>query len=285
MAKWLGNLIRVCALVGISTFLSVPAHSTEPAKRGKYLVGLELYTVRDDCAKDFEGVLKSVAKMGFTGVEFAGYYGRSAEELRKWLDEDGLKCYGTHTGFDQLLGDNLEKTIKFNETLGNHLIVVPSLPGDRRDTKAHLIETAKLFGQIAEKLKSHNIMLGYHNHMDEFKPMEGELPWEVFFGNTGSQVMIQFDTGNAMAAGAQAAPFLLKYPKRVVSIHVKDFSSKNPNALLGEGDENWDEVIPIFQKKLKVKWYIIEQETYPVPAMECAEKCLRSFEAMMDKRR
>ena len=75
---------------------AAPRHS-EPNKavgalKSRYLVGLQLYTVRDDCAKDFPGVIKAVGKMGFTGVEFAGYYGRSAQELRAMLDESHLKC-------------------------------------------------------------------------------------------------------------------------------------------------------------------------------------------------
>src|SRR5438105_11085129 len=95
-------------------------------KAGKPLqVGLQLYAVRDDCAKDLPGVLKAVAKMGYTGVEFAGYYGRSAQELRAMLDEDGLKCYGTHIGLETLLGDNLAKTVEFNKVLGNNMLIVP----------------------------------------------------------------------------------------------------------------------------------------------------------------
>src|SRR5580704_6742893 len=66
-------------------------------RHGKPLdIGLQLYSVRTDCAKDLPGTLKAVAKMGYTGVEFAGYYNRSAEDLKKMMDEDGLNCYGTH---------------------------------------------------------------------------------------------------------------------------------------------------------------------------------------------
>jgi sugar phosphate isomerase/epimerase len=115
----------------------------------------------------------------------------------------------------------------------------------------------------------------------EFKPLDGELPWNTFFDNADRQVAIQFDIGNAMEAGAQAAPYLTKFPGRVISVHVKDFSSTNPNALLGEGDEHWNEVIPILKAKNGPRWFIIEQETYPFPSLVCAEKCLRTFEKML----
>src|SRR5436190_16076578 len=90
--------------------------------------GLQLYSVRNECAKDLVGTVTAVAKMGYKGVEFAGYYGRDAKTLRKLLDDVGLKCCGTHTALDTLLGDTLAKTIEFNKTLGNTFLIVPSLP-------------------------------------------------------------------------------------------------------------------------------------------------------------
>src|SRR5947207_15214243 len=93
--------------------------------RKPIMIGLQLYSVRDDCAKDLPGVLKAVAKMGYTGVEFAGYYGRSAQELRAMLDEDGLKCYGTHIGLETPLGDKLVKKVEFNKALGKNMRSVP----------------------------------------------------------------------------------------------------------------------------------------------------------------
>src|SRR5438046_10692369 len=91
--------------------------------------GLQLYSVRNECAKDLDGTVAAVAKMGYKAVEFAGYHGRDARALRKLLDEVGLQCCGTHIRLHTLLGDNLPKTIEFNQTLGNKFLIVPSLPG------------------------------------------------------------------------------------------------------------------------------------------------------------
>ena len=82
-------------------------------------IGLRLYSVREDCAKDLPGTLKAVAEMGYEGVEFAGYYNHTATELRKMLDDVGLVCCGTHIGLDTLQGDALEKTIDFHKTIVN----------------------------------------------------------------------------------------------------------------------------------------------------------------------
>jgi len=90
-------------------------------------IALQLYSVREDCAKDFAATLKAVADMGYDGVEFAGYHGATAEELRTMLDDFGLKVAGTHTGLDTLLGDELEKTVEFHKTIGNRFLIVPGL--------------------------------------------------------------------------------------------------------------------------------------------------------------
>src|SRR5579871_291938 len=153
-------------------------------KAGKPLqVGLQLYSVRDDCAKDLPGVLKAVAKMGYTGVEFAGYHGRSAEELRKMLDEDKLQCYGTHLDLNALLGDNFEKTVAFCKVLGCKFLVVPWLPEERRNSKQAVLETARLFGEIARKLAPYGMSLGWHNENYEFREVDGVQIWETFWAN------------------------------------------------------------------------------------------------------
>jgi sugar phosphate isomerase/epimerase len=257
---------------------------TKPQKPNnpKPKVGLELYSVREDCAKDLPGVLKAVAKMGYQGVEFAGYHGRTAEELRKLLDENGLKCCGTHIALDALLGENLEKTIAFNKTLGNKYLIVAYLPENRLNTKEKCIATAKIFNEVARKLEPHGMMTGYHCHDGDFKPMaSGEIPWDMLFDNLDKKVVMQFDIGNAMSAGVQAAPYLEKYPGRALTVHIKDHSKTNNKALLGEGDVNWKEVIPLLRGKAGTEWFIIEQESYAFPPLECVEKCLRNFEKMV----
>jgi sugar phosphate isomerase/epimerase len=270
----------ILAVTGALFAQSISAQSLKNKSGAPIHIGLQLYSVREDCVKDLPGVLKAVSKMGYTGVEFAGYYGRSAEELRRMLEDNSLKCYGTHIDLEALLGDNLEKTVEFNRVLGNKLLVVPWIAEERRNSKKKLIETTKLFSEIARKIEPQGMILGYHNHTDEFKPVEGELPWYTFFANADRRVIIQFDIGNALAGGAQAAPFLAKYPGRVLSVHLKDHSTSNLKALLGEGDERWDEVLPLLKGKAGTKWFIVEQGPGPYPSLENAEKCLRNFEKM-----
>jgi sugar phosphate isomerase/epimerase len=282
MIRFARQMLKILAIGFLAaSVVGTSSAQTNRRSKKKLLIGLQLYSVRDDCAKDFPGMIKAVAKMGFTGVEFAGYYGKSAKELKQMLDENGLKCYGTHIGLDTLMGDDLLKTVEFNQILGNKMLIVPWIPEERRNTKAKIIETAKLFSDISAKLKPYGMYIGYHNHMEEFKPVDGEMPFDTFFSNTDKGVAIQFDTGNAMEAGAQAAPFIKRYPGRVLSVHVKDHSATNPKALLGEGDVHWNEVLPLILGSAGTRYFIIEQESYPTTPLDAVEKCLRNFEKML----
>jgi len=246
-------------------------------------VALQLYSVRDDCARDLPGTLKAVAKMGYEGVEFAGYYGRSAEELRKMLDNLGLKAAGTHISINTLLGDELKRTIEFNRILGNRFLIVPGLPENMRSSKAAWLETARLMNEIAEKVRSEGMRVGYHNHAIEFQPMEGDLSWDIFFGATVLDVVMQLDTGNAMHGGVSPdgiLEILKRYPSRAATVHLKEFSSTNKQALIGEGEMKWKEFFSLCETIGGTEWYIVEQESYAFPPLECVRRCIKNLREM-----
>jgi sugar phosphate isomerase/epimerase len=243
-------------------------------------IALQLFSVRDDCARDLSGTLAAVAKMGYQGVEFAGYHGRSAAELRKMLDDLGLKVAGTHIGLDTLLGDELERTIEFNRRIGNRFLIVPGLAEERRNSRLAWLETAKIFNDIGEDLEPHDMWTGYHNHHIEVAPMDGELPWDTFFGNTDDRVVMQMDTGNALVGGADPVPFLERYPGRAITVHLKEHSKTNDKALIGEGEIRWADVFKLCETTGGTRWYIVEQESYAYSPLECAERCLKSLRGM-----
>lgn len=248
--------------------------------RRRIPVGLQLYSVRDDCKRDLPGTIAAVAQMGYRGVEFAGYYDRSAEQLRKMLDDNGILCCGTHTGLDTLLGDNLAKTIEFNRTLGNKYLIVPWLADNYRSSRQAWLETAKLFNELAEKVKPQGMYVGYHNHNVEFTAMDGEIPWDTFCGNTRQDVIMQLDLGNAMHGGADPLPYLYRYPERAITVHLKEFSKKNKKALIGGGDVKWKAFFALCKAVGGTRWYIVEQESYAYPPLECVRRCLRNLRKM-----
>lgn len=246
----------------------------------KIPIALQLYSIREDCTRDLPACLAAVSRMGYDGVEFAGYYGRSAQELRSLLDEHHLRVAGTHIGLDTLLGDNLKRTVEFNQTLGNRFLIVPGLGEERRNSRAAWLDTARVFNEVAERLEPYHMRTGYHNHSIEFKPMDGELPWDTFFGNTKPEVVMQFDTGNAMHGGGDPIAFLERYPGRATTVHLKEHSATNDKALVGEGELDWHTVFALCESSAGTEWYIVEQESYAYPPLECVDKCLQNLRRM-----
>jgi sugar phosphate isomerase/epimerase len=218
--------------------------------------------------------------MGFKGVEFAGYFNRSAVELRKMLDDNGLKCCGTHLSVDALSRETLDQTVEFNQVLGNKLLIVPGFPPKRSDSRQAWLDNAKLFTELATKVKPSGMRVGYHNHGVEFKLMDGEMPFDTFFGNTPKDVVMQVDVGTAVEAGIDPVALFKKYPGRVASIHLKEYSKSNPQAYLGEGEAKWRDIFTTLEKQGATQWYIVEYEFEDGPPLQSIERCLQNMHKM-----
>ncbi|MBM4031742.1 MAG: sugar phosphate isomerase/epimerase [Planctomycetes bacterium] len=241
---------------GAVAALSARALAAEAEAAKKIPIGLQLYTLRNEAAKDLPGTIAEVAKAGYKGIEFAGYHNRKAEELRKMLDDNGLRCCGTHTGMGTILGDNLKKTVEFNKTLGNRYLIVPGGVGGK--SKESWVEAAKRFNDIAEKLKPEGMVTGYHNHAHEFKkfgPDDPETPWEALFGAASQDVVMQLDIGNGMGGGCDPVATLKKFPGRAITVHVKGYQG-----IVGEDKAPWPEIFALCETTGKTEWYIVEQD-------------------------
>ena len=225
----------------------------------KIPVGLQLYSVRMESEKDFPATVKKTAELGFEGVEFAGYFGMTAKDLRKLMDDLGLKSFGTHLGINTLQGDEFQKTVDFNLAIGNKYLIVPGLPEEMRNSKAAWKKTAQTFNDLAQKLKPTGLKVGYHNHHTEFIPMEGEKPWDLFFANTNKDVAMQIDTGNAMHGNADPVASMKPYPGRTSTVHIKDHSKTKDKVLVGEGDVPWNAVFDFCEGPGQTEFYIVEQ--------------------------
>jgi sugar phosphate isomerase/epimerase len=267
------EFLRRSALGAAGLTLSASfARISAAAPGGKIPVGVQLYSVREQCAKDLPGTLTAIAKIGYRGVEVAGYHNRSAKELRKMLDDLGLVACGTHTGYATVLPDKLAETIEFNHTTGNKFLIVPSMQGK---TKQGWLEKAKQFNELADKVKAEGMFVGYHAHAHDFDKFEGETGWDLFFGNTKSEVIMQLDTSNCAEGGADPVAVLHKYPGRAKSIHVKAHGD-GPEAVIGEDKVDWKGVFEFCETKGGTEWYVIEHETSKDPI----DAAKRNFEAM-----
>jgi sugar phosphate isomerase/epimerase len=240
-------------------------------------VGVQLYSVRREAAKDLPGTLESIAAMGYKGVEFAGYYGWEGKpkELRKLLDDNGLKCCGTHTGLTTITGEALEATAELNSILGNRYLIAPSLPGKSRED---WLKLAEAFNETAEKVKPLDMLVGFHAHGGDFRELGDSTPWEIFFDNTDPEVVMQLDTGNCLAGGGDPVSILKKYPGRSVTIHLKEHGGPEA-AAIGQGVVPWKDVFEFCETAGGTEWYIVEHETGRDP-MASIRSCLDGIRKM-----
>jgi sugar phosphate isomerase/epimerase len=235
-------------------------------------LGLQLWSVRDQCKSDLPGTLAAVSGIGYKGVEFAGYHGRNARELRKLLDDNGLVACGTHTPYETVLEDKLKETVEFNHIIGNKFLIVPSMEGT---TKQEWLDKARLFNDIADKIKPDGMKVGYHSHEHDFHKMDGETIWDIFIGHTKPEVIMQLDTSNCRDGGGDPVAVLKKYPGRARTVHIKA-NGGGPEAVIGEDKINWKEVFALCEGPARTEWYVLEHETSKDPL----HAVKRSFDAL-----
>ncbi|MBN2711749.1 MAG: sugar phosphate isomerase/epimerase [Planctomycetes bacterium] len=238
-------------------------------------IALQLWSVKDACGQDFFGTLKAVKEMGYDGVEFAGFYDKTPEELKKVLADLDLKIAGSHTGFGLLEGDNFENTTSYSKALGNTRLVIPSMPGDRvADGIAGWKKQTEVMKGIQEKLAAMGLKTGFHNHAVEFEPKEGTTAFDTIFENTGKDFIMQIDIGWAFRAGADARDFFKKYPGRSETVHVKAYAADNDTACVGEDDVPWADVLKCAVEVGKTEWFIVEHERHEGDPLNNVRKCL-----------
>jgi len=251
----------------------------------KIPVGLELYSCRGLFTKDDVAVVRAVGKMGYDGVEFYGpYYDWTVEktkEMRKVLDEVGLKCFSTHNSVKSFSPEGIDKAIELNTILGSQFVVMAS--AGRTKTLDDWKGIAETLNKAAEKMKKAKLKPGFHNHQTEFIPIEGTKPLELLATSTTKDVVLQLDVGTAVETKNDPVAWINSHPGRILSIHCKDFSAdpaKKYRVLFGEGDAPWKGIFDAAESKGGVKHYLIEQEGYSMPELETVAKCLELFKKL-----
>ena len=274
-----------CSALAAAAFSLSPRLLAQGSK-GRLPVALQLYSVRGDCGKDFDAALATVARMGFEGVEFAGYYNYAAKpaELRKKLDSLNLKVAATHIGTGTLRGDALAKTIDFHQTIGCKFLIVP---GDRDFTDPEKSKAlAETFNTATAVLKPLGMACGYHNHTGEFKKEGDKTYWDLFAERTGKDVILQQDCGWTAAAGLDPVAMMKRYPGRMKSTHFKPTvvgNDKGKKGILGQDSVDWAAVIVGCRDFGGTEWITLEQEAYPdgKTPMECTAMSFAALKKLL----
>lgn len=267
------------------SFLAASAAAVALGADKKIPVGLELYSVRDELAKDLPGTVRAVAKMGYEVVEFySPYYSWTpeyAKTVRTLLDDLGVKCLSTHNSSTAFTQEGIDKAIELNKILGAKYIVMAS-PGkitgpDSWKTVAERLTVA------AGKLEPLGMRVGYHNHALEFRAVDGKKPMEILAAGTPKNVSLQLDVGTCVETGSDPVAWIKAHPGRITSLHCKDWAAgegKGYHVLFGEGDSPWGKITDAAEKTGGVEFYLIEQEGSRYGSLETAEKCLANWKKM-----
>ncbi len=269
-------------------------------------VAIQLYSVRDDMEKDFEGTLKKIKAMGYDGVEFAGIFGKTAEEVKKLCQDIGLVPVSAHIPFVDMMEDP-EGVISVYKEIGCEQVVIPYLTEEYRpgaERFGEVIEGAKVLGEVCKKL---GMKLAYHNHDFEFLKVDGKYALDILYTEvTADLLQTQLDTCWVNVGGENPADYIRKYTGRTPTVHLKDFvgeKSENMYALIGIDDgaqkkadesENSFCLRPVgygkqdFPAILKAseeagaKWVIVEQDdpSLDKTPMECAEMSINYLKSL-----
>ena len=190
-----------------------------------FKVALQLYSVRDEMAKDMDATLKAVKEMGYDYVEFAGYFGKSAEEVRAILDKYNLNCISVHQGYETFL-DEPQKSVDYLKTIGTKYCAV-GVRENMLKGHAELAETADKITQIATLLKENGIQMMYHNHDYEFHKYEGKFLLDRLYESVPADLLQpQIDTCLVSYAGYDPCEYIAKYAGRIEVLHLKDFAGR-----------------------------------------------------------
>lgn len=264
-----------------------------------HITGIQLYSVREDMRKDPLGTLKALADMGYTHVEHANYvnrkfYGYSAAEFKKILENHGLKMLSGHTvmGKDHWdaarkdFSDSWKYTVEDAAAVGQELVISPWLDESLRKTYDDMLRYMEVFNKSGELCKKSGMRFGYHNHNFEFtKELNGKKVYDIILDNTDPGLVTQqLDMGNLYGTGANAYEIVQKHPGRFVSMHVKDEikSTKGEmgegyeSTVLGNGVANTRAITDLGKKSGGTLHFIIEQESYQGKTpLDCAKEDLK----------
>lgn len=283
-------------LAATAIVASTLSFAADQAYRG---ISVQLWSVKDDVTNDVKGTLKTLADLGFDGVELAGNlgeFGDDAAGFKAYVDSLGLEISGAHVGFDKLTPENIDATIAFYKTLGVDWLIIPA---DGRAWSDEGIEAiVAQLNETAKILAPHGMKIGYHNHQDEFNDYGDTNYWEYMLDNTSDDVLIQLDVSWSHFAGEDSADLIKRHADRIGAAHIKaqvtNYDAVMPviekaepahwgekmgvvfgelnrvtaednglTSIVGQDLVDWQAIVDQFAKSPEPVWLVVEQEVYP----------------------
>ena len=241
-------------------------------------LGIQLYTLRDEMAKSVSGTFQQLARIGYSELEFAGYFDHDAKEIRGLLDENALTAPSSHVPLE-LMQSELEKTIEFASVVGHRYLVVPWLAEELRQSIDQYRRLAATLNSIGEKCKAAGLNLAYHNHDFEFDMTDGEIPYDVLLSETDPDlVAMEMDIFWVTKAGQSPIQYMGDWPGRFPLCHIKDMSSDGSMVDVGDGEIDFPALFK-YRDSGEFQHGFVEHD-HPEDAFQTAK---RGFEFLADK--
>jgi sugar phosphate isomerase/epimerase len=268
---------------GSRVMASSPVSASSQAKKKK--IGLQLFSLRDDMAKDPEGTLREIARMGYSFIETYGYnngkfFGKSPKEFSAFVSSLGMKMTSSHTGFDVYANDTskawdaVKKNMEDTKAAGSKWIVQAGYPGGGYTKLDQVKKLADTFNRVGELAKSFGLKFAYHNHRDEYRAVENQIPYQLYLEWTEKSLMaFQMDIGHVANEMADYRMYLKLYPGRFGCIHIRDTNVVTKVATeMGRGHVALEDVFNLFANA-GVEDYYVEQEEYNYTPLESVKMC------------
>jgi sugar phosphate isomerase/epimerase len=244
-------------------------------------VGLQLWTVRDDCDRDLPGTLRSIGELGYDGVELFGLHGHDAEDVRGWLDDAGLAAAGRHAGLGEL-ETRLPELVDEVRTLGSDRIAVSWIDPPESDDAAQA--AVERIAEVARQAHALGIRLGFHNHWSELEARgDGDTILDKLRSLPAELLWLELDLGWVWEAGADPVAELERTAGRCPTVHVKDFRERGTRAdvPVGDGEVGYERVLPVALRS-GADWLVVEQDNPSEPALAAAERSLGAVRRMLE---
>lgn len=238
-------------------------------------IGLQLYTLRDQMRNDYVGTLRQVAAMGYPAVQFAGYGGLSAAEMKSILDDLGLKAAGSHVDLAALEA-RPDEEITYCLRVGTPDVIVPAMPRELRASADGYRKLADALNRIGARCQQLGARLSYHNHAFEFEPLDGQPALDRLLAWTDPNlVKWEPDVYWVKVGGTDPAAYIQKYAGRTPIVHLKDMTAgATPTyAEVGEGILDWPAIFGASEAS-GAEWYVVEQDTCARPPLESVKLSL-----------
>jgi len=283
------NFFKVSTAAAIATTVApgsvLNASITKTQQQAKKKIGIQLYSLREDIAKNADATFEAVAKIGYSFVEAYGYsegkfFSKSPKDFSKQMSDLGMKMTSSHTGFGVYNNDSTEawdavkKNMADTREAGSKWIVQAGYPGARYTEISEVEKLADTFNKIGELAKSNGLKFAYHNHREEFRAIKNQIPYQRYIELTDeSLVSFQMDVGHVANEMADYRTYLKMYPRRFKNMHISDMNVRTKESTeLGAGDVELEEVFNLFTNA-GVEDYFVEQEKYNFAPIESLKIC------------